>query len=468
MAILHGLSPASVERCRVLEIACSDGANLIPMAYAIPSSEFVGFDLAGLPIERGQAKIRELGLRNVRLFQGDLLEAGAELGPFDFIIAHGLYAWVPEPVRDRLLALCGELLTAEGVAFISYNAMPGGHLRTMIREIMLSCTSGMEDPLERVQAGLGFLRFLIQSRPEGDLLRALLENQLARMEQRDAAGTRHDELTDAYQPVYFADFAGHAQRHGLQYLSEAELAPPTDPGYRTEIQAALEDAACGDSLRKEQLLDFVRMRAYRETLLCRAGRRVEHSFSAEHFRRLLFASQATATPGESPGTTVFVLPGGIRMESNHPVVAALLKRLAAAWPRALRYDEITPDLAEAGFTLDAGGAALLIRLAVTKMIELHAWSAPVARGVVERPRVSAYCRQEARAQQRNATSLLHKTVSLEDARVRSLLRLLDGTRDRGAILEAMKAEFPDTPAVELESGIEPGLMLFHRTGVLEA
>jgi tRNA G46 methylase TrmB len=68
MAILHGLSPAPVENCRVLEIGCSDGGNLIPMAYAIPAAEFVGFDLAQAPIERGQARIRELGLKNARMF----------------------------------------------------------------------------------------------------------------------------------------------------------------------------------------------------------------------------------------------------------------------------------------------------------------------------------------------------------------------------------------------------------------
>src|SRR5271157_4570416 len=71
MAILHGLTPAPVERCRVLEIACNEGANLIPMAYATPGSEFVGFDLARQPVERGQERIRELGLKNVRMFASD-------------------------------------------------------------------------------------------------------------------------------------------------------------------------------------------------------------------------------------------------------------------------------------------------------------------------------------------------------------------------------------------------------------
>ncbi|HTY82592.1 MAG TPA: class I SAM-dependent methyltransferase, partial [Silvibacterium sp.] len=93
MAILHGLFPAPVEHCRVLEVACGDGANLIPMAYAIPGSEFIGFDMAGQPIERGQARIRQLGLTNIRLFQGNVLEVGKELGMFDYLIAHGLYSW---------------------------------------------------------------------------------------------------------------------------------------------------------------------------------------------------------------------------------------------------------------------------------------------------------------------------------------------------------------------------------------
>src|ERR1700679_1149112 len=104
LAILHGLSPAPVEHCRVLEIGCNEGANLIPMAYAMPKSEFVGFDLARLPIERGQERIRELGLKNISIFQGNLLDAGKELGSFDYIIAHGFYAWVPEPVCHRLPA----------------------------------------------------------------------------------------------------------------------------------------------------------------------------------------------------------------------------------------------------------------------------------------------------------------------------------------------------------------------------
>ncbi|HKD36864.1 MAG TPA: class I SAM-dependent methyltransferase, partial [Pirellulales bacterium] len=44
LATLHGMSPPPVARCRVLELGCASGSNLIPMAYALPHSEFVGID----------------------------------------------------------------------------------------------------------------------------------------------------------------------------------------------------------------------------------------------------------------------------------------------------------------------------------------------------------------------------------------------------------------------------------------
>jgi SAM-dependent methyltransferase len=467
LAILHGLSPAPVEQCRVLEMGCNDGANLIPMAYAMPKSEFVGFDLAAVPVAHAQERIRELGLRNARIFQSNLLDVGAELGQFDYIVAHGLYAWVPEPVRERLLALCGELLTPEGIAFVSYNALPGSHLRRMIREMMLYRAKGIEDPEQRVAVGFAFLHALIEARPEGDAYRLLIEEQLNRMEKRSPHVTYHDELSGVFHPVHFAEFVQHARKHGLQYMSEAVLPPPTDPCYRRETRAALESASGGDILKQEQMLDFARMRGYRETLLCRAGRVVRRDFPVEDLRQLLFSSPASSTPGEAPGTKVFSLPDGSRMESNHPTVIALLEALGAAWPRALSFDEIEPLITATGSVLNGDGAGLLMRLAAAKMVELHAWRAPVAGEVSARPRASACARQEARTGA-YATTLLHGKVALDDPVVRGFLKLLDGTRDRNALLDAMKAEFPAIPPEAVEEGIEPGLGFFHRAGLLEA
>ena len=71
LAILFGLAPAPVTGCRVLELGCGDGGNLIPMAFEQPGSEFLGIDLARSGIEQGRRAIESLGLPNIRLEQAD-------------------------------------------------------------------------------------------------------------------------------------------------------------------------------------------------------------------------------------------------------------------------------------------------------------------------------------------------------------------------------------------------------------
>jgi SAM-dependent methyltransferase len=467
MAILHGLSPAPIDRCRVLEVACNEGGNLIPMAYALPKSEFVGFDLAHLPIERGQQRIRELGLTNVRIFAGDLMEVGAELGQFDYILAHGLYAWVPEPVRDRLLRVCGELLAPNGVAFVSYDALPGGHFRRMTREMMLFGVKDIADAKERITEARGLLQLVLEARPEGDAYRQLLKKQVERMEKRNPQSIYHDELADEYHPLLFTEFVEHARQHGLQYLSEAALPPPDDVGHKPDFQRAIENAVGGDVLKQEQMMDFARMRVFRETLLCRAECVVRRDFPAEHLRRLLVASQSSSAPGQAVGAKFFSTPTGIKVETNHTGVIALMEMLEEAWPHALPLEELEPRLAEAGLVLDTEGAALLMQLAVARLIVFHAWKAPLAEGVSARPRASAISRQEAGLRP-YATTLMHATSNLSDPVLRSLLLLLDGTRDRNALQEAMQAAHPELAGAELEKQIERALGVFYQAALLEA
>jgi len=92
IAALFGLQTAPVEKCRVLELGCGDGTNLISMAYGLPQSEFFGIDSAGRAIAKGKQTIDDLSLDNVRLQQLDLMEFAANDVAFDYIVAHGVYS----------------------------------------------------------------------------------------------------------------------------------------------------------------------------------------------------------------------------------------------------------------------------------------------------------------------------------------------------------------------------------------
>jgi tRNA G46 methylase TrmB len=80
-ARMMNLSPASAERCRVLELGCGDGTNLLGMAAALPGSTFV--DLSGNAIRAGVELAREAEFSNLTLHQADFAGLDPGLGSFD-------------------------------------------------------------------------------------------------------------------------------------------------------------------------------------------------------------------------------------------------------------------------------------------------------------------------------------------------------------------------------------------------
>jgi SAM-dependent methyltransferase len=221
-AILFGMAPAPVPTCRVLELGCGEGANLIPMAVALPEAEFVGIDLSARAIALGQNLIEALKLERVSLNQMDILDVAPAFGVFDYIIAHGVYSWVPEPVRERLMAICAANLAPQGVAYVSYNVYPGCHLRQMLREMMLFHVRAIDEPNRRIEQSLAFLDLLAQAQTVDDTYRVFLRKELDIAVRRGAQSLYHDDLAEFNHPVFFHQFAEHAGRHGLQYLGEAD------------------------------------------------------------------------------------------------------------------------------------------------------------------------------------------------------------------------------------------------------
>ena len=136
-ATLFGMSPADVATCRVLELGCGNGSNLIAQAYLLPEAKFIGVDLAKTHIEDAAAAARGFGFTNIEFRQMDVMDMSeADFGKFDYITAHGLFSWVPDLVREKVLELYRELLNENGVGYISYSAYPGAHQREMVQRAM--------------------------------------------------------------------------------------------------------------------------------------------------------------------------------------------------------------------------------------------------------------------------------------------------------------------------------------------
>ena len=192
------------------------------MAVVLPGAEFVGIELAEVPVARGRKTIADLKLQNMRLLQMNLLDIGKDFGEFDYIIAHGLYSWTPMIVRDKILEVVKTNLSAQGVAFVSYNTLPAGHVRRMVREMMLYHIGEEADPMRKLAKARVLLQVIAVGRPKPDPLEAAVAARAAELLEYTDSALFHDDLADVYEPVHLHEFLAHAARHDLQYVGETQ------------------------------------------------------------------------------------------------------------------------------------------------------------------------------------------------------------------------------------------------------
>ena len=409
------------------------------MALALPDATFVGVDAAPKAIARGQGLVAELGMENVTLEVRGIEDLSPAAGGFDYVVAHGVYSWVPAAVRDRLLAVCREALDDAGVAYVSYNALPGGCLREALRDMLVFHTAELTDPRERVAQARALLRFLHEGSPGEHGLGALMRGQAERMLARSDATLLHDELAEVNDAVYFHEFAAHAADHGLQYLAEADF-------FEMQIGAASEPAAQAlmgieDPVRREQYLDFLKARMFRQTLLCRAELAIDRTPRPEVIERLAVSTQAEPRGEAGPdGAQAFEGPTGSTLTTDHPLVIEALKRAASAWPAALWVSDLLGPQA----TADDRGALCeaLLRSYAANLVALHVHPPRLTTIPGDAPRATALARHQAHAGD-TVTNLRQASVRIEDDLGRRLVTLLDGSRDRAALAAELRSFLAD-------------------------
>ena len=448
---LRGLNVARPERCRVLELGCGDGFNLAAMAAIHPESSYTGIDYSADTIARGRTFLAELGLKQIRLETADIRaldQLGSSLGEFDYIVAHGVYSWVPADVREALLAAIGRMLAPEGVAFVSYLALPGAYQREAVRSIIRFHTRGTPNPMDQVQQSRTVLNLIAKASLIPNHYTQWIATELAMIETHAGEALFHDELSSVSAPVLFTDFLGHAIHHGLHFLSEAECLVPVSRALSDEAREQLRPLE-NDRVLLEQYLDFLEGRRFRQTLLCRPGRgekldtaRLDQLWVT---CRALPSSQQTSLTDSAP--LEFHGTKKSEMRASTPATKAALLELTSRPGEAMPFPALLAAtrtrLERAGITPEADFDAALrlyfCRGYLPGMIEF-AWGP-----LTSTPTVPAKPRAHSLAAwllQRDAPSVLSYTggfVEVKGALGRKLLSLLDGTRDHAALVAEMRS-----------------------------
>jgi methyltransferase-like protein len=457
MARLFGLEAPEPARARVLELGCGDGTNLLPMAQHAPDARFLGIDLSSKHVASGQAAIAASGLGNAEIRQQDVLEFGASEGKFDYIIAHGLFSWVPEQVRTKVLAICGDHLSENGVAYVSYNTFPGWGMRMALRDMALFHTRALQDTQAKVQQARALTALLVDAvATEGGPHGLLLQRELARLSSSREDFVRHDLLGDVNQPFYFHEFIQLAAGANLQYLSEPILAQMLVTNLPPKIQEALRKLG-NDPIVLEQYMDFVRNQNFRRTLLCPAGVKLNRALQPDLLRRFYFTSLINKPEAGAlnlrPGVVqeFKVRDSTASLKNESPFSKAVLDILADMKLARISY----PELAEAArakaapFLVDEAqrrraahdeGALVqgLAQLYMGGVIDIFADRPRLALTVTDRPAATPLARHQA-TQGGMPISRAHRSVAL-DATERLILSACDGECDAAGIVTFLAAQ----------------------------
>jgi SAM-dependent methyltransferase len=453
---LHGLQSASPHSSRVLELGCGDGGNLIPQAMQFPDAQFVGVDLAASAIEAGRVVIEQLGIRNIQLIAADLAEFDPAGQLFDYVVAHGVLSWVPAPVRDRLMQLCGECLTPQGVAYISYATLPGGYVRNVPRDLMRFHTRHIADAQDKAHGAREVIEFVKSALPATSFVRELIDREMAGTEGKDFF-LLHDLLADENEPLYFLDFMEAAAEAGLQYLSEAELSEASMSGLPPAVQRQLEQVP--SRLEREQYLDFIHLRRFRQTLLCRNGLSLDLNVTPDRLNGIFISSPVQpATAGtdiRAPGDLEFRHPQWGSFRADTPLTKALGLALARSDPRGITFDGVRQAVAqqlEHEVIDDAALIRFLMSLFARDLVALHSTRWNFSTVVSERPCVSALTRWLASINGPVVNGALG-TFYLPSEPLRRLVTLLDGTRTLDVLLDDLIAVTPKQDQSSLQQAI---------------
>lgn len=468
---LFGMAPAPPGEARVLELGCASGGNLIPMACGSPRSRYTGIDLSASQVREGQALIDELGLENVSLRADDILDLKPGLGEFDYIIAHGVYSWVPQPVRERILSLARELLAPSGLFYLSFNALPGWRMRGMLRDILRDAVRNESGPQARVTAARHALDRLERGVAGLDTLSArYLREEIRHLRESPPSYLLFEYLAEENRAFLFREFADDVRRHGLQYLCDTELAYGFPASLGDEAEQALSGLESPDDV--EQWMDFIGNRNFRRAVLARDDARHTDEPSLDVFADLSFACDLTPPAKldlrrEKPAP--FSGAGDDRVMVSHPLTKAMVVEMSAHHPACLPLPEW---LAGAQARLHAAGADRYENdtgPCLTELFTLYARRQLIARP--ERhdtrrrepgpPRASALARTLAATGSGHVVTAFHATLDLDNL-ARRMILLLDGSRSAeqiaGELLEEVRSgRLPPPAGINVEKWTEDKL-----------
>lgn len=271
-AKMYGLKPVPLKGARVLELGASCGGNIVTQALYYPETTFTGIDLSGVQVKHGNDIINAIGLKNVTLLEKDILDIDESFGTFDYIIVHGIWSWVPDVVKDKILSICNVNLSDNGIAYVSYNTYPGWKRLEQLRDIMLYSEKRAKDQdlLERTLYTKSVLKMVADTMNIDDRSRAQSAykiNNIHNVLNSNDYYVAHEYLEAFNDPVYVSDFIDRARKQGCAYIGDEVLQRSFITWLADDVTNNIRALSHDNYVDKEQFYDYVYDTQFRMSLL---------------------------------------------------------------------------------------------------------------------------------------------------------------------------------------------------------
>lgn len=460
VASLMGLKPPPVQTARILELGTGTGGHLIAIANQYPQATCVGVDYAQTQIRIARETVEAVGLTNITFHALNFIDLPETIGEFDYIIAHGIFSWVPEDVRQHMLEIIRRHLAPNGVAYLSYNTYPGWRTLQISADIMRYHVRNIEDPWERAAAARDIISQLaaLPTHNVGDsdwarfmsTYHEVLGTLKDYLQIKSDHVLLHDDLEDTSRPFYYHEIVQLLAEHELEYLADAAFASNMVSNIAPEEQAWLKAVAHSFD-EMEQYLDFMRNRTFRTSLLVHGSLEFTRNITplpiANFYVQSSIFRSDPQPDGLDEGIIHFQGTEGIGFATADVVIIAALDTLAEFKGLQIPFRELVQRARERAYayavpasTLDEDAGRIATTLLQfygksTSMVELFTTPPSYVAILNERPIASKYARYQAISNEM-VTNQRQNRVQL-GPNARALISLLDGTNDRNALIEAM-------------------------------
>ncbi len=450
-AAFYGFEAPDAAAPSVLEVGCGDGLNLMAGAAAAPRGRFDGFDLSREAIARGRELARAAGLDRVGLEVADVCDPALLEGPcYGYVLAHGFYTWVPPRARAALLDVIAARLAPGGIAYVSYDCLPAAAAKKATADALIAF-AGDGEPAERHARTRALVDMALATQRPGSDIRPYLDRLAARLAASPPEYFVHDDFAEHYDPVSLPALAAEADERGLVAVGDGELVDLFLDDLKPDVAQAARAAAPG-YVSFAYMLDLLRgARTFRKTLLIRADAPPPRRDPRTAIDRVRLAASGVRRDIAGVGEA-FAHPSDAApyLKIEDPAEARVYDALLDAAPAEATASEIVARLPRE----DPGRVrAVLARAVKIGLVRAYASPQPFALDPGPRPTATGLARACA-ATGRPIVGLRFGQFALATAEARTLMALLDGTRDREGVRRDLAAALGrDVTPAQIDEGL---------------